>query len=60
MFIQGNILGSNTSACVSVRELSYEQEYEIVLRPCNYKLPSICQKKDGKDLNIVNLFSNFR
>lgn len=56
MFIQGNVLGSNTPACVSVRELSNEQEYEIVLRPCNDKLPSICQKRDGKAFNIVNLF----
>lgn len=56
MFIKGNELGSNTSACVSVRELSNEQEYEIVLRPCNDTLPSICQKRDGKAFNIVNLF----
>lgn len=56
MFIKGNVLGSNTPACVSVRKLSNEQEYEIVLRPCNDKLPSICQKRDGKAFNIVNLF----
>lgn len=56
MFIQGNELGSNTSACVSVRKQANEQEYEIVLRPCNDKLPSICQKRDGKAFNIVNLF----
>lgn len=56
MIIQGNVLGSNTLACVSVRKLSNEQEYEIVLRPCNDTLPSICQKRDGKAFNIVNLF----
>lgn len=56
MIIQGNVLGSNTSACVSVRKQANEQEYEIVLRPCDYKLPSICQKRDGKAFNIVNLF----
>lgn len=50
---RGIFLDSNTSACVSVKELSRKQEYEIVLRQCDYKLPYICQKGDAQNTHKI-------
>lgn len=50
---QRNVLDSNTSACVSVKELASKREYETILRPCDYKLPYICQKGDGDAKKIM-------
>ncbi|XP_052684731.1 uncharacterized protein LOC128164781 [Crassostrea angulata] len=53
---QGHVLDLNTSACVSVRKLSNEQEYEILLRPCNDKLPYICL--EGNDKNTHKMMTS--
>lgn len=45
IFNLGTVLSMKSTACVSVREIKHK-EYDMVLRPCDDKLPSICQKRD--------------
>ncbi|XP_065923463.1 uncharacterized protein [Magallana gigas] len=45
---RGHVLDLNTSACVSVKQLSNQQEYEMVLRQCDAKLPYICLKGNDR------------
>lgn len=50
---QGHVSDLNTSACVSVKELSNQHEYEIVVRPCNDKLPYICLKGNDRHTHKI-------
>lgn len=34
--------------CVSVRETMNKKKYDLVVRPCDERLSSICRKTDGK------------
>eukprot|EP00105_Crassostrea_gigas_P024198 XP_011444369.1 PREDICTED: uncharacterized protein LOC105340159 [Crassostrea gigas] len=38
----------NGSACVSMKKIQ-NKKYEMVLRSCDYKLPSICQRRDANN-----------
>lgn len=34
--------------CVSVRETMNKKKYDMVIRPCDERISSICRKTDGK------------
>lgn len=34
--------------CVSVRETMHKKKYDMVIRPCDERISSICRKTDGK------------
>lgn len=62
MFETGTDPYSKGTACVSVKEKLNDKAYEVVLNPCDKKLPSICQIKLGTNVLSksydVNLFKN--
>lgn len=46
IFDSGTTIFSNGSACVSMKKIQNKKN-EMVLRSCDYKLPSICQRRDA-------------
>lgn len=46
IFDLGTTIFSNGSACVSMKKIQ-NKKYEMVLRPCDDNLPSICQRREA-------------